>query len=37
MAEAMDPVEPRYQRMVGCGVPGCGKPASAEIHDPADE
>lgn len=27
----------RYRRMDGCGVPGCGKPASAEIHAPAPE
>ena len=26
----------RYQRMDGCAVPGCGKPASADIHAPAD-
>jgi hypothetical protein len=26
----------RYQRMDGCAVPGCGKPASAAIHAPAE-
>jgi hypothetical protein len=26
----------RYQRLDGCAVPGCGKPARAEIHAPAE-
>ena len=27
----------RYQRLHGCAVPGCGKPASAEIHGPGED
>lgn len=27
----------RYQRMAGCAVPGCGRPADAEIHAPAED
>ena len=26
----------RYQRMHGCAVPGCGQPADAEVHAPAE-
>jgi hypothetical protein len=27
----------RSTRTIGCGVPGCGKPAEDEIHAPAEE
>ncbi|HEY3334202.1 MAG TPA: hypothetical protein VGK16_03105 [Candidatus Limnocylindrales bacterium] len=26
----------RYQRVAGCGVPGCGRPRDDELHAPED-